>query len=160
AGRYLRFDLLAKEAKNLSDDAREQLLNRCRIHGLTNTVTSGAIQIKSRATWNREAIEARLSAAERDPFLRPKWDMKALVDLVRTLGGNPDAARMDAEPTLDLDAAAHWLMETRGLPESALRTTDYQSSLSRRKADQALVEPVRDAARTTTYQFGGNAPGL
>jgi hypothetical protein len=49
-------------------------------------------------------------------------------------------------------------MDAKGLPESALRTTEYQSSLSRRKADQALVEPLRDAARAATDQFGRGTP--
>jgi hypothetical protein len=77
---------------------------------------------------------------------------------VRALGGHPEAACASGEPILDLDAAAHWLMDAKGLPESALRTTEYQSSLSRRKADQALVEPLRDAARAATDQFGRGTP--
>lgn len=158
ATRYLRLDLLAKEAKNLTDAARERLLEGCRTHRLADTVTSGPVQIKSRATWNRDAVEARLSATERAPFLHPKWDIEALVDLVRALGGHPEAACASGEPILDLDAAAHWLMDAKGLPESALRTTEYQSSLSRRKADQALVEPLRDAARAATDQFGRGTP--
>jgi hypothetical protein len=158
AARYLRFDLLAKEAKNLTEAARERLLEVCRTHRLADTVTSDSVQIKPRAAWNREAVEARLSAAERIPFLRPQWDVEALVDLVRAHGGNPEAACTGGEPTLDLNAAAHWLMETQGLPESALRTTDYQASLSRRKADQALVEPLREAARAVTDQFSRGAP--
>ena len=154
AERYLRLDLLAKEAKTLTDAAREHLLVCCGAHQLADAVISGPVQIKPQAMWNREAVEARLDEAERTPFLRFKWDTQALVDRVRALGGNPDAARVTSEPTLDLEAAATWLIERKGLPESELRATEYKSSVSRRKADQALVEPVRDAARAATHRFG------
>lgn len=158
AARWLRLDLLAREAKTLSDAARERLLDVCRTHRLADPVTSGPVQIKPRATWNAEAVAARLDAAERAAFLRYRWDAAALVDLVRALGGNPETARTDDEPTLDLDAAANWLMAQKGIPETELRATAYQASLSRRKADHPLVEPLRAEARAATRRFGEVTP--
>lgn len=159
AARWLRFDVLAREAKALTEEARDRLLDGCRAYRLNDAVTSGPVQIKPKAVWNREAVEARLSAADRLPFLRYQWDTQALIELVRTLGGDPETARADDEPTLDLEAAARWLMTQKGIPETELRVTDYKSSVSRRKADQPLVEPVRDAARAATCQFSTLAPG-
>ena len=155
--RWLRFELLAKEAKALTDDAREQLLACCNDHHLAETVTSGPVQIKPQPTWSRDAVEARISEAERAPFLRFKWDTQALIEQVRALGGHPDSARVGDEPTLDLVAAARWLIAQKGLPETELQAIHYKAGVSRRKADQPQVESLRDAARAATRQFG--APG-
>ena len=160
AERYWRLDLLAREAKALTDAARARLQDCCRVHRLTDAVACGPVQIKPRATWSLEAVEARLDAQERAAFLRLAWDPRALVDLVRALGGDPDAACASGDPTLDLDAAATWLMAQKGVPETELRATEYQPSVSRRKADQPVLEPVRAAARAATHDFGAvAAPG-
>ena len=158
AERWMRLEVLAKEAKTLNEAARETLLACCRAHGLTDAVTSGPIHIKPHPAWNAEAIDARLSETEREPFLRFKWDSAALVALVRNLGGDPETARATSDPILDLEAAAQWLIAEKGLPEAELRQTDYRSSLSRRKADERLVAPARSAAQATVRQFGDLAP--
>ena len=156
AERYLRLDILAKEAKTLTDAARARLLERCHAHHLAETVASGPVHIKPQAAWNVEAIEARLNPAERLPFARPPWDARTLAELVRELGGNPDAARSGdpAADPLDLEAAARWLMDTKGLPETVLRQTLYKSSISRAKAHDAVLESLRADAIGITHTFG------
>ena len=158
AARWLRLEVLAKEAKRLTEEARERLAARCRDHRLAEAADSGPVRVKPRAAWDPEAVESRLPAADRAAFERPKWDAGALAAMVRALGGDPGPARAAGEPELDLDAAARWLVG-RGVPESALQRTDYQTSLSRRKADRPLVEPVRDAARADAGAFAAPAPG-
>ena len=78
--------------------------------------------------------------------------------LVRERGGDPDVARTDDAATLDLDAAARWLIAERGISETALQRIDYQTRLSRRKTDQPFVDPIREAARAASHTFG--APPL
>lgn len=156
AERWLRLELLAKETQRLHEDAQTRLLARCRAHHLADTVLSGPVQIKPPAQWNGDAVDARLSDADRQRFARPRWDTAQLVALVRERGGDPDVARTD-DTALDLDAAARELIE-RGIPETALQHIEYQTRLSRRKADQAFVAPIREAARTATHTFG--APPL
>ena len=48
-----------------------------------------------RAQWNGDAVDARLSDADRQRFTRPRWDIAQLVALVRERGGDPDVARTD-----------------------------------------------------------------
>lgn len=157
AERWLRLEVLSKEAKRLTEEARERLAARCRDHRLAEAVDSGAVRVKPRAAWDPEAVESRLPAADRAAFERPKWDSGALAAMVRALGGDPGPARVAGEPELDVEAAARWLVG-RGVPETTLQHTDYQTSLSRRKADRPLVEPVRDAARADAGTFAA-APG-
>lgn len=157
AERWLRLELLAKETQRLHEDAHAQLLARCRAHHLADTVHRGPVQIKPRAQWNEDAVDARLSDADRQRFARPRWDTAQLVALVRERGGDPDVARTD-DTALDLDAAARWLITERGIPETVLQRIDYQTRLSRRKADQPFVAPIREAARAASHTFG--APPL
>ena len=157
AERWLRLELLAKETQRLHEDAHAQLLARCRAHHLADTVHSGPVQIKPRAQWNEDAVDARLSDADRQRFARPRWDTAQLVALVRERGGDPDVARTD-DAALDLDAAARWLITERGIPETTLQRIEYQTRLSRRKADQPFVAPIREAARAASHTFG--APPL
>ena len=152
AERWLRLELLAKETQRLHEDAHAQLLARCRAHHLADTVHSGPVQIKPRAQWNGDAVDARLSDADRQRFTRPRWDIAQLVALVRERGGDPDVARTD-DAALDLDAAARWLIE-RGIPETTLQRIEYQTRLSRRQADQPFVAPIREAARAASHTFG------
>ena len=153
AERWLRLELLAKETQRLHEDAHAQLLARCRAHHLADTVHRGPVQIKPRAQWNEDAVDARLSDADRQRFARPRWDTDQLVALVRERGGDPDVARTD-DAALDLDAAARWLITERGIPETALQRIEYQTRLSRRKADQPFVAPIREAARAASHTFG------
>ena len=157
AERWLRLELLAKETQRLHEDAHAQLLARCRAHHLADTVHSGPVQIKPRAQWNGDAVDARLSDADRQRFTRPRWDIAQLVALVRERGGDPDVARTD-DAALDLDAAARWLITERGIPETTLQRIEYQTRLSRRQADQPFVAPIREAARAASHTFG--APPL
>ena len=157
AERWLRLELLAKETQRLHEDAHAQLLARCRAHHLADTVHRGPVQIKPRAQWNEDAMDARLSDADRQRFARPRWDTAQLVALVRERGGDPDVARTD-DAALDLDAAARWLITERGIPETTLQRIEYQTRLSRRQADQPLVAPIREAARAASHTFG--APPL
>lgn len=157
AERWLRLELLAKETQRLHEDAHAQLLAHCRAHHLADTVHRGPVQIKPRAQWNADAVDARLSDADRQRFARPRWDTDQLVALVRERGGDPDVARMD-DAALDLDAAARWLITERGIPETTLQRIEYQIRLSRRKADQPFVAPIREAARAASHTFG--APPL
>ncbi len=157
AARWLRLELLAKETQRLHEDAHAQLLARCRAHHLADTVHRGPVQIKPRAQWNEDAVDARLSDADRQRFTRPRWDTAQLVALVRERGGDPDVARTD-DAALDLDAAARWLITERGIPETALQRIEYQTRLSRRQADQPFVAPIREAARAASHTFG--APPL
>ena len=157
AERWLRLELLAKETQRLHEDAHAQLLARCRAHHLADTVHSGPVQIKPRAQWNEDAVDARLSDADRQRFTRPRWDIAQLVALVRERGGDPDVARTD-DAALDLDAAARWLITERGIPETTLQRIEYQTRLSRRQADQPFVAPIREAARAASHTFG--APPL
>jgi hypothetical protein len=157
AERWLRLELLAKETQRLHEDAHAQLLARCRAHHLADTVHRGPVQIKPRAQWNEDAVDARLSDADRQRFTRPQWDTAQLVALVRERGGDPDVARTD-DAALDLDAAARWLITERGIPETALQRIEYQTRLSRRQADQPFVAPIREAARAASHTFG--APPL
>ena len=157
AERWLRLELLAKETQRLHEDAHAQLLARCRAHHLADTVHSGPVQIKPRAQWNEDAVDARLSDADRQRFTRPRWDIAQLVALVRERGGDPDVARTD-DAALDLDAAARWLITERGIPETTLQRIEYQTRISRRKADQPFVAPIREAARAASHTFG--APPL
>ncbi|MEE4376340.1 MAG: hypothetical protein V2J55_02345, partial [Candidatus Competibacteraceae bacterium] len=75
------------------------------------------------------------------------------VQLIEQLGGDPQAARVPSE-RLDLDAAAQWLITERGIPETQLQITEYKASVSRRKADQAQLSPVKASAGATALQFG------
>ena len=158
AERWLRLDVLAKETQRLHEDAHARLMECCRAHDLADTVHSGPVQIKSRLKWNEDAVDARLTDADRKRFERPRWDTAQLVALVRERGGDPDMARTDDAATLDLDAAARWLITERGIPETTLQRIDYQTRLSRRKTDQPFVEPIREAARAASHTFG--APPL
>jgi len=157
AERWLRLELLAKETQRLHENAHAQLLARCRAHHLADTVHRGPVQIKPRAQWNEDAVDARLSDADRQRFARPRWDIAQLVALVRERGGDPDVARTD-DAALDLDAAARWLITERGIPETTLQRIEYQTRISRRKADQPFVAPIREAARAASHTFG--APPL
>lgn len=155
AERWLRLDVLAKEVQRLREEARAQLVERCRAYGLAESVQSGPVQIKPHATWDDDAVNARLTEADRTRFARPRWDTVRLVALVRELGGDADVARTTDAATLDLDAAARWLIAAHGLPETLLQHIDYQTRLSRRKADQPFVEPIRESACDATRTFGG-----
>ena len=154
AERWLRLEVLAGEAGRMSEEARDALAARCRSHGLTETVDSGPVRIKPRPAWDPDAVAARLPPAERARFERPRYDVARLAEALRALGGDPDVARTSDAAALDLDAAARWLVAEKGVPEAQLRQTDYQASLSRRKAGLALVEPVREAARDSARAFG------
>ena len=154
AERWLRLEVLAKESERLTEEARAALVECCQSHCLTETVDSGPVRIKPRAAWNPDAVEVRLAASERARFERPRYDVARLAAQVRALGGDPETARTADEAVLDLDAAARWLIAEQGVPESMLQKTDYRPSLSRRKADQPWVEPVREAARDSVRRFG------
>ena len=118
---------------------------RCRAHHLADTVHSGPVQTSRVPNGNEDAVDARLSDADRQRFTRPRWDTAQLVALVRERGGDPDMARTD-DAALDLDAA-RWLITERGIPETTLQRIEYQTRLSRRKADQPFVAPIREDAR-------------
>lgn len=152
--RWLRLEVLTKEAQRLQEDVHAQLIARCHAHALADTVHSGPVQIKSRAQWDEDAVNARLTDAERTRFARPRWDTAQLVALVRAWGGDPEVARTDNTATLDLDAAVRWLIAERGIPETTLQRIGYHTRLSRRQADQPFVAPIREAARTASHTFG------
>ena len=151
---WLRLEVLAKETHDLQEAAHAQLLACCHAHHLADTVHSGPVQIKSRTQWDEDAVNARLTDAERIQFARPRWDTAQLVALVRAWGGDPEVARTDNAATLDLNAAVRWLIAERGIPETALQRIAYQPRLSRRQADQPFVAPIREAARTASHTFG------
>ena len=153
ATRWLRLDILAKEAHAMGEETRAGLVERCRALGLGQTVASGAVKITPKPTWDREAIEARLPDAQRAAFARPQWDLDTLLQQVRDLGGDPERARIPGGP-LELEAAARWLIAERGLPEARLRLTEYRATLSRRQADQPRLQPIRADAGTAVFQFG------
>lgn len=153
AERWLRLEVLAKESERLTEEARTALAERCRSHGLAETVDSGPVRIKPRAVWDPDAVAARLAAGERARFERPRYDIARLAEQVRALGGDPETARTADEAALDLDAAARWLIAEQGVPEPVLQKTDYRPSLSRRQADRPWVEPVREAARASARRF-------
>jgi len=157
AERWLRLEVLAQESERLTGEARAALVERCRSHRLAEAVNSGPVQIKPRAAWDPDAVAARLAAGERARFERPRYDVARLAEQVRALGGDPETARTADEAALDLEAAARWLIADRGVPESLLQKTDYRPSLSRRKADQPFVAPVREAAQDRARRFDPSA---
>ncbi|MCP5458705.1 MAG: YqaJ viral recombinase family protein [Gammaproteobacteria bacterium] len=153
SNRWLRLDLLAKEAATLVDDARQRLIDTCQIHGLGQTVATGAVKITPKPVWDEEAIALRLTDAERAAFSKPRWDTDSLLQQVRELGGDPSPARR-AEGSLRLEEAAQWLIRERGIPPEHLQQVEFRTAISRRQADQPLVEPVRTRAGATAFQFG------
>lgn len=64
----------------------------------------------------------------------------------------------EQEHTLDLDQAADWLIAHHHVPAESLQRIEYAVALSRRKPDQVLTEPVRDAARTAAHAFAAPGP--
>jgi len=75
---------------------------------------------------------------------------------VRALGGDPTPALLDR--ALDLDQAADWLIAHHHVPAESLQRIEYTVAVSRRKPDQVLTEPVRDAARTAAHAFAAPGP--
>ena len=65
--------------------------------------------------------------------------------------GDPTPALLDR--SLNLDQAAQWLITHQPIPAESLQRIEYAVTLSRRKPDQVLTEPVKDAARTTAHAF-------
>ena len=56
------------------------------------------------------------------------------------------------------DQAADWLIAHHHVPAESLQRSEYTVAVSRRKPDQVLTEPVRDAARTAAHAFAAPGP--
>jgi len=148
---YMRLDLLAKQAKELATRARDQLARLAAEHGLRDNVAMAPVHLNCTVTWDADAITARLPTPAPPELTRPKWDAEILARQVRELGGDPTPALLDRP--LDLDQAAQWLITHHPMPAEPLQRIEYAVTLSRRKPDQVLTEPVKDAARTTAHAF-------
>ncbi|NJN48419.1 MAG: hypothetical protein HC808_20350, partial [Candidatus Competibacteraceae bacterium] len=74
ANRFLRLEMLAKEAKTLKDEARERLFAQCHTHQLGQDVASGAVKLTPQSSWDKDAVEARLSEVQRVQFTIAQWD--------------------------------------------------------------------------------------
>ncbi len=153
---YVRLDILAKQARELAARARDQLAGLAAEHGLRESIAVAPVNLNRASTWDTAAIAARLPAPVPPELTRPKWDAEILARRVRELGGDPTPALLDR--ALDLDQAARWLIAHHHVPAESLQRIEYTVALSRRKPDQALTEPVRDAARTTAHTFAAPGP--
>jgi len=148
---YMRLDLLAKQAKALATRARDQLARRAAEYGVPDHVAIAPVQVNRTVTWDADAITARLPTPAPPELTQPQWDAEILARQVRELGGDPAPALLDR--ALNLDQAAQWLIAHHLIPAESLQRVEYAVTLSRRKPDQALTEPVKDAARTTAHAF-------
>ena len=143
---YAQMDILAKAAKGDAERARAHLEALARTLNIGASQT-GAVKLQPTESWHREAIHSRLPDSIQAQLSTPKWDVAQLVAQVRQLGGDPSAAMTSTE--LDLDAGARWLSEHQGIPAEHLQAHQIKASLSRRKADQAFTDTLREAAQHT-----------
>lgn len=152
---YVRLDILAKEAKTMAEQARTRLekLSGC----LAEEVSTGPVKLKPTRDWNPQAIEARLPDAARAALEIPKWDAEQLAEMVRQLGADPSPAINGSR--LDMDRAAQWLIEQLDIPQALLEETGIKPSISRRKADRAMTDALRDDAAATIQQHRSVMPG-
>ena len=153
---YVRLDILAKQARELAARARDQLAGLAAEHGLRESVLVAPVNLSRASTWDAAAIAARLPDPAPPELTRPKWDAEMLARQVRALGGDPTPALLDR--ALDLDQAADWLIAHHHVPAESLQRIEYTVAVSRRKPDQVLTEPVRDAARTAAHAFAAPGP--